>query len=233
MKDIVIIPTYNERDTIVGMIELVSGSYPGLEIWIVDDNSPDGTADLVRAVAGRNTRIKLIVRPQKSGLGDAYKDVLQRIQKLDDVGKIVTMDADNSHDPLYLREMLGALDEYDFVVGSRYVKGGKIVGWGWLRNLISRGGNTYVRMLTRLPIHDLTAGFVAFRAEALKKINFADISSSGYSYQMEFKNQLLRRGCSYKEIPITFVDRRVGQSKMSGKIVLEGILAPWKIISSS
>jgi dolichol-phosphate mannosyltransferase len=230
MRDIVVIPTYNERDTIGGMIELVHALYPSLEIWVVDDNSPDGTGGVVREYSKKISTLRLVLRQQKNGLGSAYKDVLGRIQKEVDVHAVVTMDADGSHDPLYIKDLLSALDHSDVAIGSRYVRGGKIVGWGWVRNLISRGGNTYVRLLTRSPIHDLTSGFVAIRFDVLRAITMTDIPSSGYSYQMEFKHKLLRNGFSFTEVPITFVDRRVGQSKMSGKIILEGMLTPWRML---
>jgi dolichol-phosphate mannosyltransferase len=232
MNNIVVIPTYNERDTIGEMIERIRSLHADLGIWVVDDNSPDGTAELVSAYAQKDPLIRLIVRGKKTGLGDAYKDVLGRLQEESGVQKILTMDADGSHDPVYIKGLLDALDQHDFSVGSRYVRGGKIAGWGWLRNSLSRGGNTYVRTLIGSPINDLTSGFVAFRADALKRLVMSDIPSSGYSYQMEFKERLMRRGCTFKEVPIIFVDRKVGSSKMSGKIVLEGILTPWRILLS-
>ncbi len=230
MKDVIIIPTYNEAQTIIRMIALVVAARPEAEIWVVDDSSPDGTANIVLGVARFNSNVKLISRSAKTGLGDAYKDVLLRVQKMDDIGRVVTMDADGSHDPKYINDMLQGLSSVDFCVGSRYVKGGRTEGWGMVRNLLSVWGNIYVRSVTGSPIHDLTAGFVSFKSLALKQINLDSISSAGYSYQIEFKESLRSKGLSFKEIPIVFVDRRVGQSKMSGKIVTEGILAPWKIL---
>jgi dolichol-phosphate mannosyltransferase len=230
MKDIVIIPTYNERETILDIISRVRSLYAHIEIWIVDDNSPDGTAGVVKDVMSHDSLLKILVREKKNGLGDAYKDILSRLQMREDVGRVLTMDADGSHNPEYIQKLFDALEAYDIAIGSRYVKGGSIRGWGWFRNFISRGGNTYVRALTASPIHDLTSGFVAFTGDVLKKIILKDISSSGYSYQMEFKNKLLQTGSSYVEVPIIFEDRRVGKSKMSGKIVVEGILTPWRML---
>jgi dolichol-phosphate mannosyltransferase len=232
MKHIVVIPTYNERDTIGEMIGRIRALHDDVVIMVVDDNSPDGTADVVREHAKKDSLVRLVVRERKTGLGDAYKDVLSRLQEEEGIEKILTMDADGSHDPVYVKELLDALDHHDFSVGSRYVPGGNTAGWGWFRNLISRGGNTYVRMLIGSPVHDLTSGFVGFRADVLRKLEVNDIPSSGYSYQMEFKDRLVRNGHTFKEIPIVFVDREVGNSKMSGKIVLEGILTPWRILFS-
>jgi dolichol-phosphate mannosyltransferase len=230
MKDVVIIPTYNEHDTIGEIVGRIRSLYPLVEIWIVDDNSPDGTSSVVKGMMLDDPLLNVLVREKKNGLGDAYKDILSRLQFRNDIGRIVTMDADGSHNPIYIQELLSSLAGADVSIGSRYIKGGSIMGWGWLRNLISRGGNTYVRTIISSPVHDLTSGFVAFTTKALDKIHLTDISSSGYSYQMEFKNKLLQAGCSFVEIPIIFEDRRVGKSKMSGKIIAEGIVTPWRIL---
>lgn len=196
---------------------------------MVDDNSPDGTANIVSEISESNSKIKLISRKSKTGLGDAYKETLAKVQKISDIRFVVTMDADNSHNPLDIKKLVGALEKNDLSIGSRYVKGGGVKGWGFLRNLISRGGNLYARIIMGSPIRDATAGFVAFRKTMLDKFDVLSISSSGYSYQIEFKNKILEVGGRFCEIPIIFTDREDGQSKMSGRIVTEGILAPWKI----
>mgnify|MGYP001600988626 CR=1 FL=1 len=230
MKDIIIIPTYNEKENIAEIISQVVTLQPQLEIWVVDDSSPDGTASIVSAIMKSNLKVKLIVRKAKTGLGDAYKDTLMKVQKMDDVRNIVTMDADGSHNPENIRDLLDVLSDNDLVIGSRYVRGGKIVGWGPLRFFLSYFGNIYNRIITGLPIKDGTAGFVAFRRKVVENIDFSKISGAGYAYQIEFKNALLKKGARYCEIPIAFIDRQVGKSKMSGKIVFEGLLMPWRIL---
>ncbi|MFA6554487.1 MAG: glycosyltransferase [Candidatus Paceibacterota bacterium] len=229
-RDIIIIPTYNEKDNIGKIIEKVSGLYPELEIWVVDDSSPDGTAKIVSTIMKSNPKVSLIVRKAKTGLGDAYKDTLIKIQKMGDVRSVITMDADGSHNPLKIRELLDSLQKVDLSIGSRYTSGGGgMKGMGMYRNFLSMGGNLYARIIIGFGINDSTAGFVAFRRTALDGINIPAIASAGYSYQIEFKNTLLEAGRSWNEIPITFVDRIVGTSKMSGRIIKEGILTPWRI----
>ncbi len=228
-RDIIIIPTYNEKDNITKILRTTSRLYPDMEIWVVDDNSPDGTADIVSNISKSNPSIKLISRKSKTGLGDAYKETLAKIQKISDARFIVTMDADNSHNPVDIKNLIRALEKNDLSIGSRYVKGGGVKGWGFLRNLISRGGNLYARIIMGSPIRDATAGFVAFKKTMLDKFDVLSISSSGYSYQIEFKNKILEAGGRFCEVPIIFTDRKDGKSKMSGRIVVEGIFAPWKI----
>jgi len=229
-KDIIIIPTYNEKDNIASILEIVFRLYPELEIWVIDDNSPDGTAGIVSALAKNNPNIKLTIRPKKNGLGEAYKATLIRAQKMSDIRHIITMDADGSHNPAYIKTLIGSLSKYDMVIGSRYIKGGGLVGWSWWRLLISKGGNWYVRMVMGFRIHDATAGFVAYKWEVIKDMDIASIASSGYSYQIEFKNAVLEAGYTFTEIPIVFTDRQIGKSKMSYKIIFEGVLAPWPIL---
>ncbi|MFA6294910.1 MAG: glycosyltransferase [Candidatus Paceibacterota bacterium] len=229
-RDIIIIPTYNEKDNISKIIGRVSGLYPDLEIWVVDDSSPDGTASIVMEIMKSNPKVRLHVRKAKTGLGDAYKDTLVKIQKMNDVRYVITMDSDGSHNPIKIRELLDALQTVDLSIGSRYTRGGGgMKGMGMYRNFLSMGGNLYARMIIGFGINDSTAGFVAFRRTALDGIDIPRIASAGYSYQIEFKNALYDAGRSIKEVPITFIDREIGTSKMSGKIIAEGMLAPWRI----
>ena len=230
MKDIVIIPTYNEKENIRDIIERVANLYPNMGIWIVDDNSPDGTRAIVESMVAVNSHIKLFVRSEKTGLGDAYKFIHSKIQKMNDIRYIVTMDADGSHDPASIKPMLEALANHDLVVGSRYVRGGKIIGWDTKRFILSYFGNIYSRLITGLPIKDGTAGFVAFRWQALHSIDLSLIPSSGYAYQVEFKGAMVKLGKTYTEVPITFTERQLGKSKMSGRIIGEGLIMPWKIL---
>lgn len=230
MQDLLIIPTYNESENIKDILVRVSELYPNLLIWVVDDNSPDGTGNIVRKFSANNPKISLFTRKEKTGLGDAYKFILEKVQERNDIRNVVTMDADGSHDPLEIGELIDALEKYDFAVGSRYVRDGKVQGWDRKRLLLSYFGNIYSRIITGLPIKDGTAGFIAFRSKVLKSIDLSVISSSGYAYQIEFKLALIRKGNSYCEVPITFSERRLGKSKMSGQIILEGLLMPWRIL---
>lgn len=234
MKDVIIIPTYNERENIGNIIGRVSELYPDKEIWVVDDNSPDGTAAIVSALGRENPKIKLFSRTGKSGLGDAYKHILSKI-KADrgDVRFVVTMDADGSHDPKDVGRLLGALDRHDLAVGSRYVRGGKIVGWDYKRLFLSFFGNIYSGLITGIPIRDSTAGFVAFRSEVLEDVDFSKIGSAGYSYQIEFKGAVVRSGRKFCEVPIIFTERELGRSKMSGNIIVEGLIMPWRILAKN
>lgn len=230
MKDVIIIPTYNERENIREILSQVTILYPKIFVWVVDDNSPDGTGSIVRKFSTKNNNVRLFVRKEKTGLGDAYKYIHKQIQGRNDIRNVVTMDADGSHDPEDIKKMISKLDKFDLVIGSRYTIGGKIEGWDKKRFLLSYFGNIYNRIITGLPVRDGTAGFVAFRSDALRKIDLLSISSEGYSYQIEFKNALIEKGCKYLELPIVFSERQLGKSKMSANIIFEGLLMPWKIL---
>ncbi len=230
MKDIILIPTYNEKGNIEEIIARTLAACPLAEVRVIDDSSPDGTAEIVNSVAAKNPQVKLYSRSAKNGLGEAYKDILSKIQKESGIRYVITMDADGSHDPAAIPQLMAALDSgYDLVIGSRYVKAGKIEGWSVVRFILSWCGNMYTRIITGSPIHDGTAGFVAFKAEAIRTLDFATISGHGYAYQIEFKNAVVKRGGKWKEIPITFTERKIGVSKISGKIIWEGLWMPWKI----
>lgn len=235
MSDLVIIPTYNEKDTIKYILTELHKLYPVIRILVVDDSSPDGTGDIVRDMMSRNNLIDLMVRDTKTGLGDAYKDALEKIRTDQSIRYIFTMDADGSHSPIYIKNIMTALDKNDLVIGSRYTKDGGIDNWEKWRLWLSRFGNIYSQILTGVLISDLTAGFIGMRRDLLLDIDFSKLHSAGYAYQIEFKCY-----CFYKlkarisEVPIIFKSRRGGESKLSNQIIKEGVLTPirvlWKII---
>ena len=220
---LVIIPTYNERENILALLPRVL-DYPELSVLVVDDGSPDGTGDLVAAEVEHNPRVHLIRRAGKQGLGTAYvagfRYALARGAEF-----IFEMDADFSHDPRYLPDLLHAAESaYDLVIGSRYVAGGGTTDWGLGRQLISRGGNMYARLILGLPLSDMTGGYRCYRRAALEAINLNRIRSNGYSFQIEMAYRVRQAGLRVGEVPIIFPDRRVGASKMSKQIVFEALL---------
>ena len=220
MKGLVVIPTYNERRTIEELIREVLEI--GLEILIVDDNSPDGTAEKVKAMAFEDSRIHLIQRPRKMGLGSAYREGF-RFALSGPYEVIFEMDGDGSHRPRYLPRLLEGLQEAEVVIGSRYVKGVSVVDWPIGRLLLSYLANVFCRAVTGLPLRDATAGFKGFRRDVLEALKLDQIRSEGYSFQIEVNFLLYRKGFRFKEIPIVFEDRDIGVSKMSREIVLEAI----------
>jgi dolichol-phosphate mannosyltransferase len=224
----VIIPTYNERENIGALLPRVL-ELPRFRVLVVDDNSPDGTAEVVADMARHEPRVGLLSRAGKLGLGTAYLAGFQRA--LDEGAQFIfEMDADFSHDPSYLPALLAAAEaRYDLALGSRYVGGGGTVNWGMIRQLISRGGNIYARAILGLPVMDATGGFRCYRRRALESIDLGAIHSNGYSFQIELVYRIMRAGCSIGEVPIIFPDRRVGQSKMSRRIVLEALLTVWRL----
>jgi dolichol-phosphate mannosyltransferase len=226
MKTVVVLPTYNERENILAIVPAIFQATPDVEILVVDDNSPDGTADVVRSLQGRFPQLHLLLRRGKEGLGKAY---LAGFRWGLDKGfeAVVQMDADFSHRPEDLRSLLVALPQYDFVMGSRWVAGGGTVNWGLGRKIISRGGSFYARQILRFPVRDFTGGFNAWKAGTLAKLGLDSVASEGYSFQIELKYRALKLGFRGKEIPILFADRRVGQSKMSSRIVLEALYRVW------
>jgi dolichol-phosphate mannosyltransferase len=224
---LIVVPTYNERDNVRAISGRFLAALPGTELLFVDDNSPDGTGTLLDELAAADPRIHVMHRAGKLGLGTAYVEGfgwgLAR-----GYSYLFEMDADGSHDPKYLPQMLAlAEDGADVVVGSRYVPGGGTENWGLGRKLISRGGGLYARTVLGIDLRDVTAGFVCWRRAALEAINLATISSNGYSFQIEMKYRALNKGLRVVETPIVFIDRRVGQSKMSRAIFLEALLKVW------
>lgn len=230
MKDLIIIPTYNERENIVPLIQEISRAVPGVFMLVVDDNSPDGTADAVRDMQKSFPNVRLLVREKKEGLGKAYIHAFHVALTDENIRNIITMDADFSHQPRYLPEFLMAGEKYDMVIGSRYVHGGGVDGWEGWRRVLSICANAYCRLITRIPITDCTGGFNLIRASFLRKIGFSDMDSSGYAFQLELKYMLYRAGASFTEVPIIFKNRIRGESKITSHIVREGVIAPWKMI---
>lgn len=228
MKSIIVIPTYNEADNIAHLIVAINSIVPDTHILIVDDNSPDGTAKIVENIQKTDNRIHLIIRPGKMGLGTAYcngfKWALQR-----DYDAICEMDADFSHDPNELINFFKEFPNYDLIIGSRYIKGVNVINWPLSRLLLSYGANLYTKIITGMPINDATGGFKCFRAEKLREIDLDTIKSNGYGFQIEMNFRMWKKGARIKEIPIIFVDRRNGVSKMNKGIVYEAIFLVWKL----
>lgn len=222
MHTLVIIPTYNESGNIEAIVKAVLGTSSQNEVLIVDDNSPDGTADIVETLSEHETRLHLIRRSKKNGLGTAYVAGFRyAIEHGYDC--VVEMDADFSHDPKDIVKFHEALNDADVVVGSRYAFGVSVLNWPMKRLLLSYAGNLFARYVTGVPVCDMTSGFKAFRIEALKKIDLDSVRSNGYAFQVEMNVRAFRRGLKIKEVPIVFTERRVGVSKMSKKIVLEAV----------
>lgn len=222
-QTLVIVPTYNEIESLVSMIGRLRQSVPAADVLIVDDGSPDGTGDLADSLASTDAHIQVLHRASKGGLGRAY---LAGFARAIDEGYTyaVEIDADGSHDPAELPAMLElARGGADLVIGSRWVAGGAVRNWPWLRQAISRSGNAYSRWVLRSRIRDITAGFRVYRISALKHLEFADVASQGYCFQVELAWRLERSGHQVQEHPITFVERATGRSKMHLGIVIEAL----------
>lgn len=227
-KSLIIIPTYNEIENIEPLILKIHSVLPEVSILVIDDNSRDGTAEKVEKIKSADSRVNLIRRPGKLGLGTAYITGFKyAIEKGYDF--IFEMDGDFSHDPAYLPEFLEAAKEADLVIGSRYVPGGGVVNWSFFRKLISIGGSIYSRIILSMPYKDLTGGFKCFRRETLIAIPLDDVFSEGYSFQIEMTYRVHRKGMRIKEIPIIFKERAGGKSKMSKTIFIEAIFRVWQI----
>jgi dolichol-phosphate mannosyltransferase len=231
-KSLIIIPTYNELDNLPKLIPDILDRYDNIDILVVDDNSPDGSGDYVEQIINNNGRLKLIRREKKMGLGTAYitgfKYALQN-----NYDYVFEMDADYSHDPVEIKNFLEAIKTYDLVLGSRYITGVNVVNWPMRRLLLSYFANLYTRIITGLPIKDTTGGFKCFRRNVLESIDLDKIKSNGYAFQIELNFKAYKKGFKICEIPIIFVDRVKGNSKMSKKIVREAIFMVWKLRISS
>lgn len=227
-KALVIIPTYNEAPNAEMIINEVLEQTDIVEVLIVDDNSPDGTADIVKNMIVENKRIHLLERERKLGLGTAYvagfKYAIER--KFD---FIFEMDADFSHNPKEIPIILGKMDKCDVLIGSRYIKGVNVVNWPMKRLILSYCANIYTRVITGMPVHDATAGFKCYKRKVLETIDLDAIRSNGYAFQIETNFMAWRKGFTLLEMPIVFVDRRVGVSKMNKKIVYEAAFMVWKL----
>ncbi len=228
MKTIVIIPTYNELDNLHKLLPHILNDYPGIHVLIVDDNSPDGTAAYVEDLGRNDERVKIIKRDKKRGLGTAYVAGFKYMLS-NGYDNAIQMDADYSHDPLEIKNFLKAIETHDLAIGSRYTDGVRVVNWPIKRLLLSYFANVYTRIITGMPVKDATGGFKCFRREVLQSIDLDKIHSNGYSFQIEMNYKAWKKKFRLCEIPITFVDRVHGTSKMSKKIVYEAVFMVWKL----
>lgn len=229
MKSVVVIPTYNEKENIGKMFDEIFKYLPETGILVVDDNSPDGTADIIKARMKDDNRIHIIERQGKMGLGTAYcAGFSWALENNYDV--VFEMDADFSHNPKDLPRLLDTLNQgYDLVIGSRYIEGMNVVNWPLQRLILSYGASLYTRIITGMPIRDCTGGFKCFRASALEKIDFDTIHSNGYGFQIEMNYRVWKNKDKIKEISIVFTDRVNGVSKMNKKIIYEAVFLVWKL----
>ena len=226
---VILIPTYNERENVLALISRITDFMPDASVLVIDDNSPDGTGAAIRTLMAANSRVNLLSRPKKEGLGRAYLDAFRTVLRDNKVEWVVMMDADHSHDPQYLPAMRAVVDSSDIVIGSRYIRGGGTLGWELWRKLLSRYANVYCRIITGMPVADATAGFNMLRASFLRAVPLEKLSSSGYAFQIELKYLLHRHHARFAEVPIIFKERREGESKISRHIISEGLIAPWKM----
>ena len=238
MKTIVVIPTYDEKDNVRKMAEAVFAQFPAgtqtlhnsitqtIELLFVDDNSPDGTGEVIEEMMKSEPRIHCLHRTKKEGLGRAYVAGFKKAIELG-AERIVQMDCDFSHDPKDLPRLIA--EDADLVIGSRYVKGGDTPGWPFKRRLISRAGGVFIRTVTGMPLRDPTGGFKCWKVSTLKKIDFETVGSKGYSFQLEMNHRTWKAGCSIKEIPIVFTDRVAGYSKITAGIATESIKIALKL----
>ena len=228
MRTLIVLPTFNEADNIVEVLRKLRAVVPEASVLVVDDASPDGTADLVEEVAEQIGDVSVMRRPAKSGLGSAYRDGFRRGLSVGyDV--MVEMDSDLSHDPAALPSLLSAVaDGAALALGSRYIPGGSIPDWSWYRRALSRWGNRYAAAVLGIDVKDATSGYRAYRAEALTNIDFHTVQADGYGFQVEMAYRVLASGGRIVEVPISFTDRVRGESKMSSRIVIEAlVLVTW------
>ena len=225
---IICIPTYNERENIERIVPAVLAEAPSANILIIDDSSPDGTGELADKLAESEARVHVLHRQGKEGLGKAYLAAFEwAVEKGYEL--VVEFDADFSHNPKYLPELFSRLEKTDVVVCSRRVKGGGVENWGWHRRLLSWGGSFYARTILGVSVKDLTGGFNGFHRQALEKIDYKTIESTGYAFQIEIKYRCLKSGLQVEEMPIVFPDRTHGESKMSSNIMFEAMVQVWKL----
>jgi dolichol-phosphate mannosyltransferase len=219
---VMVVPTYNEVDNLAWIVGRVRESQPTADVLVVDDNSPDGTGKLADELAAADEAVRVVHRSDKRGLGAAYQHGFR--VALDAGYEVIgEMDADGSHQPEQLHRLLEALRDADLVIGSRWVPGGSVVNWPFRRELLSRGGNLYVRMLLGVSVHDATSGYRLFRRSALEAIDLASVESTGYVFQTDMVVRCLRQGLRVREVPIEFIERVRGNSKMSGQVAVESL----------
>ncbi|MEK7250919.1 MAG: polyprenol monophosphomannose synthase, partial [Bacteroidota bacterium] len=227
-KILVVTPTYNEAENIPKLIPAVLRQAPNIDVLVVDDGSPDGTGQIVKDIMARNPHVRIIERSGKQGLGTAYVAGFKyAIQNGYDY--VFEMDADFSHNPNDIPVFLSKIQDYDLVIGSRYIDGVRVLNWPMNRLLLSYSANVYTQIITGLPVHDATGGFKCYRVEALKTIDLDQIRSNGYAFQIEMSFKVWKKGFRLVEIPIVFADRRLGSSKMSKHIVYEAVFMLWKL----
>lgn len=227
-KSLIIIPTYNELENIRRMIPDILGRYDNVDVLVVDDNSPDGTGVFVEQLTRESDHVKLIKRPGKMGLGTAYIEGFKYALQ-NGYDYIFEMDADFSHDPKEIKNFMDAIKDHDLVLGSRYKTGVNVVNWPMRRLMLSYFANSYTRFITGLPVRDATGGFKCFRRKVLESIDLDSIKSNGYAFQIEMTFKAYKKGFRIIEIPIIFIDRFHGKSKMSKKIVREAVFMVWKL----
>lgn len=231
---VILIPTYNEKENITQIIPRIFEFAPSVSVMVIDDNSPDGTAQTVEQMQSKFPNLSLYKRIKKEGLGRAYMDAFKKVlTERPDTKFICTMDADLSHDPMYLPKMFEATKQSDYIIGSRYVPGGSVVGWEFHRKLLSFFGNHYVRLVTGISTHDCTSGFACMSADTIRKIDFSDFDTSGYAFLMYLKYKAWKNGARMYEVPICFKNRITGESKITSNIIQEGLLLPWRLIKKN
>lgn len=219
---VMVVPTYNEADNIAWIVGRLRAAQPALDVLVVDDGSPDGTGDIADGLAAADPQVHVLHRTSKEGLGAAYlAGFAWALNRGYDV--IGEMDADGSHQPEQLQRLLAGLLDADLVIGSRWIPGGSVVNWPWEREVLSRGGNLYVRMLLGIKVRDATAGYRLFRRTTLEKIRLDEVRSTGYVFQTDLVTRTLRAGLTVREVPIEFVERVRGESKMSGQVAVESL----------
>jgi len=228
VKALVVIPTYNEKEGIEAIVRAVLDQKLGVDVLVVDDNSPDGTGDIIRNLQKSESGLHLLQRSGKLGLGTAYVAGFKYAIE-NGYDAVFEMDADFSHDPLVLPVFLEKIKDYDFVLGSRYINGISVVNWPLSRLMLSYFASYYTRWITGMPIKDPTGGFKCFRTSTLRAIDLDAVHSNGYSFQIEMSFKAWKKGFTFIEIPIIFVDRRAGHSKMSKAIVREAVWMVWKL----
>lgn len=228
MKAFVVIPTYNEKDNVRSLTSAVLAQHPDLHILFVDDNSPDGTGSIIDDLVAEHDRVHVLHRAGKLGLGSAYREGF-KVALAMGADYLLEMDADFSHDPATLPLFLAAISESDLVIGSRYLNGVSVVNWPIRRLILSYFASVYTRWVTGLQLRDCTSGFKCFRRSAIEAIDLTRVKSDGYSFQIEMNYRCMEKGFRITEIPIIFIDRHAGSSKMSGSIVREAVLMVWKL----
>ncbi|MDO9308001.1 MAG: polyprenol monophosphomannose synthase [Deltaproteobacteria bacterium] len=228
MKALVVIPTYNEKDNVVRLSSSVLDQHADIQILFVDDNSPDGTGKIIDELVSGNERIHVLHRAGKLGLGSAYREGFKAALSMG-ADYIIEMDADFSHDPGVLPEFLNAMQTSDLVIGSRYLNGVSVVNWPIRRLILSYFASVYTRWVTGLQLRDCTSGFKCFRRSSLEAMDLDSVKSDGYSFQIEMNYRCMEKGLRIMEIPIIFIDRHAGSSKMSRRIVREAVIMVWKL----